>query len=185
MKANEWPQDLPQVRVSEDDRERTRALLKEACVDGRLSLEELGQRIEQVELAQTRDQLREAVLGLDVPLPRTTPATSSTLALMSAVERSGRWRIGEKSRAVVLMGECKLDLRHAAVSAPVTTIQARVVMGNLEVTVPEGVEVELEATTIMGARNFKQTGALPPAGGPVVRITGFVLMGAVTVRVRR
>ncbi len=184
MSAAEDPGNLPQVRVSDADRERAHALLKQACLDGRLTLEEFAQRVEQVERARTHDQLREVTGDISAAPAHAAPTSSSTTAIMSGVERTGRWRVGERSRAIVVMGDCKLDLRHAAISAPVTTIQVRVVMGNLDVTVPEGVDVELEATTILGARTLRWAGPPPTGTGPTVRITGLVLAGALNVRVR-
>jgi hypothetical protein len=187
MTADEGSTNLPTTRVSDADRERAHALLKAACVDGRLTLEEFADRVEQVEEARTHDQLLQVTRDLSIAAARAAPpssSTTSTTAILSSVERTGRWRIGETNRAFVVMGDCKLDLRHAAISAPVTTIEVRVVMGNLDVTVPEGVEVELEATTVMGARTLKWAGAPPSPGGPIVRITGLVVMGALNVRVR-
>jgi hypothetical protein len=175
---------FPEVRVTSADRERALAVIQLACVDGRLTLEELGHRVEIVERASTAAELWSATSDV---APALTPSHStpprSTVAIMSEVTRTGRWRVGESTRAVAVMGKCKLDLRNAAISAQVTTIRVRVVMGEIEVLVPEGVEVELETTTIMGNREVKGLRELPPPGAPVVRLTGLALMGAVNVRV--
>jgi hypothetical protein len=50
------------------------------------------------------------------------------------------------------------------------------------VVVPQGVEVELEGTSFMASRRARLKGPPPAAGAPVVRITGFAVMGGVTVR---
>ena len=174
---------LPQVRISNSDRERALALVQQACIDERLTLDELGQRVEWIERATTIAELWTAVGDfLPAPAPASSPPTS-TVAIMSEVSRTGRWRVGERTSAIAVMGKCKLDLRHAAISAHVTIIRVSVVMGELEVLVPEGVEVELEATTVMGSRTVHGQRELPPNGAPVIRITGLALMGAVNVRV--
>src|SRR5258708_35556454 len=82
------------------------------------------------------------------------------------------------------MGSCKLDRRGAAISAPVTRINAYSVMGSVDVIVPFGVEVELEGIAIMGSKDAKLTGPPPLPGAPVVRVNAFTAMGSVTVRDR-
>jgi len=55
-------------------------------------------------------------------------------------------------------------------------------MGNLEVIVPEGVEVDMEAGVALGSKTLRLESPPPPLEGPVVRITGLVLAGSVMVR---
>ena len=57
-------------------------------------------------------------------------------------------------------------------------------MGNTSVIVPEGVDVELSAIPIMGSR-FDLTRSQYKQGAPVVRISGLVTMGNLTVRQAR
>jgi hypothetical protein len=185
------PATPPAVRASDAERQAAAARLKQASVEGRITLEEFGERVGRVLAARTRAELDDLTHDLPAPLAagsgspdaRRKPI-STTVALMSAVERTGSWRVGETSRAIAVMGECKLDLRRAALSAAVTVIRAHVVMGNLKVIVPEGVDVDLDATTIMGSRKVVLSG--PPAApdAPLVRVEGLVLMGELTVRDR-
>jgi hypothetical protein len=173
---------LPQVLVSDSEREQAHELVKQACLDGRLTLDELGQRVELVEAARTRDELSVITRDLGAVAPRRrAPEVSSTLAILSQTERTGNWRVAENNRAIAVMGACKLDLRGATISAPVTTIRASVLMGELEIIVPANVAVELETLTIMGDRKWRQLGAMPDSDGPLVRVTGFALMGSVKV----
>ena len=185
----------PAVRASDAERRRLADLLKQACVEGRLTLDEFGERMDRAIKARTRAELDELTLDLPVSAASlslsttstaslTRPAVSRTLALLSSADRTGVWRIGERSRVIAVMGACKLDLRRAAISAPVTTINVHIVMGNLNVIVPEGVEVDLDATTIMGSRTLKLKGPPPAPGAPVIVIQGLVLMGDLTVRDR-
>lgn len=187
------------TRASDAERRETTDRLKRACVEGRLTLDEFGQRVEQVLAARTRGEL-EALMA-DLPahtagntgtaltgaagtaMDHRTPV-STTLAFMSSADRIGRWRIGERSHVIALMGSCKLDLRRVTISAPLTVIRAYVVMGNVNVIVPEGVEVELDGLAVMGSRSLKLKGPPAQPGAPVVRVEGLVLMGDVTVRDR-
>jgi len=180
------------TRASDAGRRETTDRLKQACVEGRLTLDEFGERMGQVLAARTRGELE--ALTSDLPaqgagLSTTTGAAlerrravSTTVAFMSSADRTGRWRIGERSRVIAVMGGCKLDLRGVTISSPLTVIRAYVLMGNVNVIVPEGVEVELDGLAVMGSRSLKLKG--PPAGpgAPVVRVEGMVLMGDLTVR---
>ena len=109
-------------------------------------------------------------------------AVATTVAFMSTADRTGRWRIDEQSRVIAVMGTCKIDLRQVTISSPLTVIRAYVLMGNVNVIVPEGVEVELDGLAVMGSRSLKLKGAPPGPGAPVVRVEGMVLMGDLTVR---
>lgn len=183
----------PSILASDAERERTSEVLRQASVEGRLTLDEFSQRVEQALTARTRDELQAVTRDLPaiaptrmVESPRgagaTRQAIRASVSIMSGVERKGFWRVDEETLAVAVMGSCKLDLRGAAISAPVTTINAYVVMGNVDVIVPFGVEVELEGLAIMGTKEAKLSGPPPAPGAPVVRVNAFALMGAVTVR---
>lgn len=180
----------PAILASDAERERACTALREASVDGRLTLEEFSQRIERALAARTRDELSEVTRDLPAVASaaisgatRRTPVRWS-VAVLGGVERRGFWRLGELSWAVAMMGGCNLDLRGAAISGPVTTINAIAVMGGVDVIVPYGVEVELEGIAIMGGKTVKLKGPPPGPGAPVVRINAFALMGGVTVRDR-
>jgi hypothetical protein len=183
------PSRLPQILVTSAEREQTHALLKEACLDGRLTIDEFSQRFDLVERVRTRDQLALVTADLsDVALHPVVsrPAPSTTLAVMSSTERGGsHWRVPENNRAIAVMGECKLDLREATITSPVTTIRSRLLMGALVIWVPEGVAVELEVFTLMGEAKSRVVGPPAKPGAPVVRVTGFAIMGSVEVRSRR
>jgi len=181
----------PPILASDAERERAGEVLRQASVEGRLTLDEFSQRIEQALVARTRDELQSVTRDLPAIAPsgavqgaRPRLPVRSSISIMSGVERKGFWRVDEETLAVSVMGSCKLDLRGAAISAPVTTITAYAVMGSVDVIVPFGVEVELEGIAIMGSREAKLTGPPPPPGAPLVRINAFTLMGSVTVRDR-
>jgi len=181
----EGPQ--PPILASDAERERACTVLREASVDGRLTLDEFSQRIGRALAARTRDQLVEVTRDLPAVLPPQAvrrPPVRWSVAVLGGVERRGFWRVGELSWAVAFMGGCNLDLRGAAISAPVITINAISVMGGVDVIVPPGVEVELEGVAVMGSKTLKLSGPPPGPGAPVVRVNAFAFMGSVTVRDR-
>jgi len=181
------------LRASDVERRRVIATLQAACVEGRLNLDEYGQRVENALAARTRAQL-EALL-VDLPaetgtgeeLGLASPSrasragrVSSTLAVLGSAQRSGFWRLAEDSRVVAVLGSCKIDLRSARISAAVTTLEVASVLGSIDVIVPAGVEVDLEVHAVLGSRDMRM-GAAPPSGAPVIRITGMVLLGSLNV----
>jgi hypothetical protein len=182
----------PPILASDAERERTSEVLRQASVEGRLTLDEFSERVEQALAARTRDELQAVTRDLPAIAPtllvQVRPGTvvrqpvRTSVSIMSSVERKGFWRVDEETLAVSVMGSCKLDLRGAAISAPVTTINAYALMGTVDVIVPFGVEVELEGIAIMGTKEAKLKGPPPAPGAPVVRINAFSLMGTVIVR---
>jgi hypothetical protein len=183
------------MRASDVERRRVIATLQAACVEGRLNLDEYGQRVEAALTARTRAQL-EALL-VDLPAETGTSEelgiassnraaarggrVSNTLAVLGSAQRSGFWRLAEESRVVAILGSCKIDLRSARISAAVTTLEVSAVLGSIDVIVPAGVEVDLEVHALLGSRDMRM-GTAPPAGAPVIRITGMVLLGSLNVR---
>lgn len=171
-------------RVSDIERQRASEQLQAACVEGYLTLDEFSLRVERALAAQTRAELS-AVLA-DLPLgsmPRAPLArSSSTSVVFGAVERSGAWRLPEHSTMLVVLGSCKLDLRRSTISAKVTTIVARVVLGSLEVVVPSGVEIEVDAGAFAASRTLRLGGPPPRPDAPRIVIRAVVFGGSLTVR---
>jgi hypothetical protein len=175
------------LRVSDAERQQTSRRLQGACVEGYLTLEDLSNRVGRALAAQTRGELAELThdlpTGLNTVVRRVVAERPvSTMVVLSSVERSGLWRIAETSSLLVVLGSCKLDLRRATIAASLTTIHVRVVLGSLEVIVPHGVEVELEASSVLSSKILRVTGPTPVGDPPRIVITGVVIAGSLTVR---
>jgi hypothetical protein len=179
-------QDPDVRRVSDVERQQASRRLQDACVEGYLTLEDFSERVGRALAAQTRGDLAELTRDLPSLLtaaPRSMPSrTRSSMVVLSGVERTGAWRIPEQSSLLVLFGSCKLDLRRATIAASVTTIEVRVVFGSVDVIVPHGVEVDLEASSVMSSRVLRVTGPTPVGEPPRIIITGLVIGGSLTVR---
>lgn len=170
--------------ASDADRDVALALLREASVDGRLTLEELAQRTELVSTARTRDEVAAATADLEGPV---TPALPEEVvkqrALFSSFTRQGRWQIARQARYSAVFGNVKLDLRQAVLPAPEIELEARAVFGGIEVIVPEGVHVELIGGAALSSQELKVEGE-PPEGSPVIRIRHRGFCGSLAVRSR-
>ena len=178
----------PELRVSDADREATVVRLREAGGEGRLTLEELADRVERADAARTRGELD----ALTADLPASAPGAASALldaprkerrwvvAIMGGEQRKGRWRPARRTNAVAVMGGIDIDLREAEL-ADGAEILAIPVMGAVTVIVPEGVSVELSGFALMGGNSGPDDKALPLPNSPVVRVRAFSLMGGVVV----
>jgi hypothetical protein len=170
-------------RAADADRERAVVALREHAIAGRLTLEELADRVGSALTATTRTELNET-LG-DLPDASSVPAdTASTrvLGLFGDVSRSGRWRLGRRVTALGLFGGVRLDLRHAEVTAAEVWVDVRAVCGAVEVVVPHGVELDMSGYAVFGAQHADGGEAPVAAGAPIVHLRARTAFGSLTVR---
>jgi hypothetical protein len=174
----------PAERASDDDRERTVVLLRDASVEGRLSLEELAERTERAHLALTRPQLAELTADLgSAPPPRGATAPERNRILFSGHARRGRWRPARTSRYVNVCGTLDLDLRQAVLPGPEIELEISSWFGTTTVLVPEGVEVELTGGGFGATRRVEVEGD-PGPDAPIVRVRTRGPFGTLKVRSR-
>jgi hypothetical protein len=179
------PDDLD-LRVSDADRERSVSLLREHSVAGRLTLEELSERVERAYAARTEGEL--AAVTADLPAAATPAAPAPrarrwTVALIGDVKRTGRWRLADRTVALLGIGDLELDLRGAVIDDPEPTITVAALIGDVSVVVPEGVAVEVSGFVVIGDRRDDARAAPLHPGAPVVHLRVFGLIADVRVRV--
>ncbi|MEJ2871158.1 DUF1707 domain-containing protein [Actinomycetospora sp. OC33-EN08] len=201
----------PAVRASDADREQVAELVRRAVGDGRLTMVEGDERQRAAYAATFRHELAPVTADLEAtPGPAappavgkgTRPATTGSVAVMSGADRSGAWTPGLTHRAVSVMGGTNLDLRHARLDprgltlqvvsimggagvdlrgvGQDVTVQAFALMGGCEVVVDPETTVEVTGVGFMGGF-ADQAGAPNRPDGPRVRVTGFAMMGGVSV----
>lgn len=177
--------DQPDTRASDLERERTIDVLREAAGEGRLTFEELADRIEDAAGSRTRGELDE--LTGDLPAAGVADAPLSEIAAPAAqssffgdLRRSGVWVVPVRSGWRTCFGDVKLDLREARVGGGDVTIEADTVFGDVELLVPEGIAVEIRCTTILGDVRQDAGGQAPP-GAPRVILSGRTVFGNVRV----
>lgn len=181
------------MRASDADRDRVADQLREALAEGRLTPEEHAERIELVYRAKTYAEL--APILADLPgsganprpamtvrpdLPAPEAQSPSIVTIFGGAERKGRWLVEPHLNVLTVFGGVELDFREAVLSQPEVTINVTCVMGGLELKVPPGVRVVNSVSAIFGGVDIGGTDAVDP-GAPVIRLTGFVLMGGVSV----
>ena len=188
------------TRASDAEREAVVARLRHAAGEGRLTVEELAERIDAAYAAKTHAELEPLTADLPAPAPApggSAPPTGappapparrgSSLILggLGGGARTGRWRVPESVTIVNVLGGADLDLREAVLEAPEVEITVWSVLGGSTITVPEGVHVELGGFAMLGANQMRVGGPPPGPGAPVVRVKAWSLLGGTDVRTKR
>ncbi|MET8470503.1 DUF1707 domain-containing protein [Streptomyces sp. NPDC006422] len=187
----------PELRASDADRERVAERLRDALAEGRLDMEEFGERLDAVYQARTYGELAPLTKDLPVvsfvkePLPegavdwsaRIRGEATSTwgVGVMSGFQRKGRWTVPRRFNCFAFWGGGELDLREADFEAREVVINCVALMGGMNVVVPPGVEVVVRGIGIMGGFDHNQEGVPGDPGAPRVVITGFAFWGGVGV----
>ena len=187
------PADRSLMRVSDSDREQAADVLREAAGHGRITMDELDERLELAYAAKTYADLAAVIRDLPAPAPTPgpgpamagriggTPRSTFSIAIMSGARRAGRWVVPRTYVGVAVMGGVELDLRDAQFSEPEVTIHAYTLMGGIEITVPEDIDVDVSGIACMGGFDHNASGPGVP-GAPRVRVVGCAVMGGVEVK---
>ncbi len=191
--------DLPAVvageelRASHADRDQVVELLRVAAGDGRLSAEELDDRLERALTARTYAEL--AALTADLPatpgsavVPPGAGAVSATPRDLvrlhvhgSSASRDGGWVVPKEMDIKVKGGAVTLDFTEAVITQPLLRITAEVRGGGLRLITKPGIVVDAGDMSMHGGG--VELPEPPGPGVPVllrVEISGSVHGGAIT-----
>jgi hypothetical protein len=188
--------ETPELRASDADREQAAELLRRAAGDGRLTVDELDDRLAEAFGARTRAELELLVAdvvpsgdGLPVGAPAASlpvlPGEGGTkwlISIMSGHDRRGHWRVGPKVINFNFWGGSEIDFNDAVLSAQQTEIRIISIMGGAEVYVPEGLDVQVSQFALMGGNDVRLGRGRPAPGGPTVHLRLFSLMGGSDVK---
>ncbi len=173
----------PPATVTDADREAAAERLTDAAGVGRLTLTEFSDRVGAVWAAETPDELATATAGIELPPPvGTTRTVSRVVSVMGDQRRSGRWRLPRRLSAWSVMGDVYLDLTSVVCSDPEVELLLTSLMGDVEVLLPDGVEVELTGFDLMGDREMALAPVPRVPGTPLIRVRAHAVMGDVLVR---
>jgi hypothetical protein len=189
----------PELRASDAEREQTAETLRHAMGEGRLSVEELEDRLRAVYTVVTVRELELLVADVTPPAGAAARAVTAAgasglsvregpggerwvVAIMSGHERKGRWRIAPRCTLLNIMGGSDIDLNDAELADRVTELNVYTVMGGAEIRVPHGVNVEVSNVAIMGGNEVTLGDEVVPPGGPVIRVRLVSVMGGVAVK---
>jgi len=173
--------ETPAVRASDAEREQAVSLLRQHVASGRLTLEEFSERIDAAYEARTVDEL--TALSADLPAVARTGRRPRrvTAAAFGNVEVTGRWRMPKWKLVLVLFGDVDIDLRGAELPGEKASLRAVVLFGNVDIYVPEAVDVDLGGLTLVGHRRDWGSERPVQTGAPLVRVRVFGLFGTADV----
>ncbi|MCW2909242.1 MAG: hypothetical protein JWL68_4031 [Actinomycetia bacterium] len=187
---SENPVPRGELRVSYEDRDRVAEELRVAAGDGRLTAEELDQRLEvaltartYAELASvTRDLPSAAGTVLGAPAPKDVVRIDSQ---SSSVERTGPWLVPRRMEVRVKSGHVTLDFTEAVITQPVLPIDAEVGSGMLTLVIKPGIVVDMDDVTVRSGRLEVRAPWGLDASVLRIQVSGKVGSGIITARPRR
>jgi uncharacterized protein DUF1707 len=186
---------LPELRASDADREHHAEILRRAAGEGRLTFDELDERLNSVYESRTHRELERLVADVVVrddrlpasgakrmPVRKGEGGSSWLISVMSGHSRKGRWRVGSHLKVVNIMGGTDLDLNDAELADDVVQITMFSLMGGGDIRVPEGLNVEFSDFAFMGGNDASLGKERPDPGGPTLRLRVISIMGGTDVK---
>jgi len=143
-----------ELRASHDDRDRVVEMLRVSAGDGRLTAEELDERLEVAMTARTYGELARLVADL----PEAGSVTSAPAVRAKDVvridcrsgdaRREGRWVVPQRLEVKVTSGHVLLDFRDAVITQPALRIDAEVRSGHLTLVTKPGIVVDTDDVVV-------------------------------------
>ena len=171
------------------DRDRVVELLRVAAGDGRLTPEELDDRLEAALTARTYSEL--AVLTTDLPAVGqqasvVVPEAKELVRIdcgSGTAKRDGQWVVPQRMEVRVTSGSVRLDLTKAIITSPLLTLDADVRSGSLTIVTRPGIDVDTDDVAVRSGsvRVRRHHGPDVPAFLRV-QVTGKVASGSLQAR---
>jgi hypothetical protein len=179
------------IRASDAERDATVERLSRAAGDGRLTLEEFSQRMEQATEAKTRAELDRLVTDLPAEPAAPAPAAGAMAERSSApatwhvspvggLRVSGPWRMERHVIVASIVGGTRIDLSEAQLAAPEVTLTKVSLVGGTRITVPQGIRIDASGFSLVGGTRV-QGGPEPGPGAPTVHVRAFSLVGGIRI----
>jgi hypothetical protein len=178
------------LRASHEDRDRVVELLRVAAGDGRLTADELDERLEAALTARTHGEL--AVLTSDLPAaagsalagPPPKPTGMVRIDCRSgSAKRDGRWVVPQRMEVRVTSGSVRLDFTEAVIAQPSLAIDADVHSGSLTLVTKPGIVVDTDDVAIRsGSAKVRAPWSADVPVALRISVSGKVGSGSITAR---
>jgi hypothetical protein len=174
-----------EFRASYEDRDRVVELLRIAAGDGRLSADELDQRLEMALNARTYGEL--AALTQDLPDAAGAAAVAEPKDLVrieassGSTQRDGRWVVPKRMEIRAGSGSVRLNFTEAVITQPTLDIDVELNSGSLLLITRPGIVVDADGVSVRSG----SVRVPPPEDVPTVlsiRVSGKVGSGSVKAR---
>ena len=143
-----------ELRASHEDRDRVVERLRVSAGDGRLTADELDERLELALTARTYGELARLVADL----PATGSAVSAPAPRAKEVMRidcgsghtvkNGHWVVPQRIEARIRSGQLKLDFTQAVINQPSLQIDAEVNSGHIILITKPGIVVDADDVAV-------------------------------------
>ena len=183
---------LPALRASDVERERAADRLRNAAGEGRLTVDELDERLTRCYAAKTVAELAELTVDVVVSGPDPVPGSprtrgavvkpgpggsSTIISILSGSDRSGHWRVAPRLKVISVLGGADIDLTEAEFAAPVTEITVFSLLGGSDIRVPDGVDVQVTKFGLLGGNDVNLSDQVPPPDAPVIHLRMVSILG--------
>jgi hypothetical protein len=184
----------PGIRISDADRERAAARLQQALAEGRITLDELEERLTVVYAARYAADLLppfadlpgDDVVAIPQAAPTAPPPADRPLVLrtgMGTLRRSGPWTVPSRIRVQSVMGSVILDFCDTTLP-PVVDVTLELGAGSARLLLPDGASADVDGMVSGMGTVRSKVASTPVPGRPHFRVHGRSAMGSVTVRHR-
>jgi hypothetical protein len=142
------------LRVSHEDRDQVAEQLRVAAGDGRLTADELDERLETALTARTYGELEVLLADLPAsPAGRPAPAAEAKdlVALKithGTIKRDGLWVVPRRLTVEARHGNVVIDFSAAVISQPTLDLAISVGHGNIVLIVPSGVVIDVDSVSV-------------------------------------
>ena len=143
-----------ELRASHEDRDRVVELLRVSAGDGRLTADELDERLELAMTARTYGELAKLVADLPAagsvagaPAPRVKEVVRIDTGSGHTV-RNGRWVVPQRIEARIRSGHLKLDFTQAVITQSSLQIDAEVRSGHIILITKPGIVVDTDDVVV-------------------------------------
>ena len=146
-----------ELRASHEDRDRVVELLRVSAGDGRLTADELDERLELAMTARTYGELAELVADLPadgsvasapaLQAPRAKDVVRLDTGSGHTI-RNGRWILPQRIEARVRSGHLKLDFTQAVITQPSLQLDAEVRSGHVILITRPGIVVDTDDVVV-------------------------------------
>ena len=192
MEGRRLPEERREIRISDADRERAAERLNRALGEGRITVEELQERLSTVYAARFGADLVPVLADLPGdPLDLSadvlaTPVGPPTVLRggVGGLKRRGDWNVPARLRVQSSFGPVLLDFCDAELPRPVVEIELELGAGSARILVPARATADVDGLVSSYGSVRSKVPARAVQGRPHFRIYGRTAAGSVTVRTR-
>lgn len=176
---------MPGDTPTDADRQFRIDQVQHALAQDAIEFDQVDDYFEEIYRASTRQELDSAVSNLPVVAQPPPPASARHLAplnsfsLIGDIKIGGWLAFGPVLNANCMIGDVVIDVSSASIPPEGLEINARALIGDTKIILPDGARVQSNVVSVIGDR--KEIIVEPMPGGPLIRINGFRLIGDVKI----